>query len=134
MSDENQNIIFFDGYCGLCNKSVDWIIQKDHNRIFKYAPIQGETARQLNISSPNQNNYDTIIYFDHGQAYSHSTAILYVTKKLPYPWKLFSILIFIPTPIRDSIYKFISKNRYRWFGKSDTCRIPLPQEKEFFLE
>ncbi|UTW65160.1 DUF393 domain-containing protein [bacterium SCSIO 12643] len=133
-SNENQNIIFFDGYCGLCNKSVDWIIQKDNKQIFKYAPIQGPTAKSLNISSPDQSNYETIIYFDHGQTYSHSTAILHITKKLPFPWKLLSYFIFIPTIIRDSIYRFISKNRYRWFGQLSTCRIPQPHEKEFFLD
>jgi predicted DCC family thiol-disulfide oxidoreductase YuxK len=130
----DQKIIFFDGYCGLCNKSVDWIMTHDSLHIFNFAPLQGKTAEKFNLFKGGSNSLKTLIYFNGTELTSHSSAVLLITKELPNPWKLLYIFIIIPSPIRDFFYKIISKYRYTWFGKNGSCRLPLPHERPFFLD
>lgn len=128
-----QPIIFFDGVCNLCNGAINFIIDHDKNSYFKFAPLQSEIAQEL-IPQSILENTDSIILFDSDQIYSKSTAALKVAKKLDGMWKALYILIFFPKFFRDFVYDYIAKNRYKWFGKRDTCRLPTQDIKNRFLE
>ncbi len=131
-TNSHHNIVFFDGVCALCNSSVRWIIKRDKKKIFRYAPLQGETARELLHSKTNPIP-QTIIYLDSNKIFTKSTAALQIAKKLPFAWKLLYGLAIIPAPFRDAVYDYISKNRYKWFGKYESCPLPSEDERELFL-
>ncbi|MES2964058.1 MAG: DCC1-like thiol-disulfide oxidoreductase family protein [Bdellovibrionota bacterium] len=130
----NEKIVFFDGYCTLCNSVVDGLIVLDRNSVLRFASLQGETARRLlaqkdlEIADP-----DTIVYLRDGERYERSTAVLMILRDLGGSWKLISIFFFVPRPLRDLGYRFVAKIRYRVFGKRDTCRLPTAEERERLL-
>src|SRR5699024_4137549 len=125
-------IILFDGMCHFCEWNVQFIIKRDPQAKFKFAPLQSEFAKnQFKKEIPNN---DTIILIEESQVYTKSTAVLRIYRQLRGPWPVLYILIFVPRPLRDSIYQIIAKNRYRWFGKKPTCFIPTPEIKKRFLK
>lgn len=127
-------IILFDGVCNLCNSSVNFIIDNDKRNVFKFASLQSETGSELmkkhNLTSK---DIDSVILIDADRAYIKSDAALRIAAELGGIYKLISYLRFIPKFIRDFFYDIIAKNRYKWFGKKDTCRIPTPELKSKFL-
>lgn len=127
-----RNLIFFDGICHLCNGFVDHIVKRDHQHLFLFAPLQGETAHSL-LSEADRTHLDTIIFWNEGKTFYRSTAVIQILIHLGGPYALFRVFLAIPSPARDWIYSLISKNRYQWFGKRDQCRLPTPQEKTFLL-
>jgi predicted DCC family thiol-disulfide oxidoreductase YuxK len=127
-------VVIFDGFCGLCNNSVDWLIQLDSENAFKYTPIQGQFVKSLHIPKLNTNNPDSILVWNNGIVYTKSEALFEITKKLPFPWKLLNMFSIIPYSFTNKIYDWIARNRYSWFGKSDSCRIPTPNERKSFLD
>lgn len=134
MNKETHFIVFFDGVCNLCNSSVDFIMKHDKNKMFKYASLQSEFAKN-HLKLTNQMDFDSIVlYSPDGKIYDRSSAALKITKHLGFPTNLLFLFIIIPKPIRDIVYNFIAKNRYRWFGKKETCRIPTPEERALFVE
>ncbi|MGM0580412.1 MAG: thiol-disulfide oxidoreductase DCC family protein [Bacteroidota bacterium] len=126
-------IIFFDGVCNLCNGAINFIIDHDNKGYFKFAPLQSAKAEK-NIPKSIRENTDSIILLDSDKIYSKSTAALKVAKKLDGLWKAFYVLIIFPKFIRDFVYDFIAKNRYKWFGKRESCRMPTEDIKNRFLE
>lgn len=131
---ENQ-VILFDGVCNFCNYWVNFAIKKDKKKILRFAPLQGETAKRLIADYKiNHTNLSSVIFIDKGKAYTQSSAALRICKHLESGWKLFYGLIIIPKFIRDAIYNIIARNRYKWFGKKDTCMIPTPELKERFFD
>ncbi len=137
MSDERSQpefILFFDGVCGLCNTSVDWLLARDHAHRLAFAPLQGETAARL-LPQTDRENLDTVIVWDRGNLYRRSEAVFRAVQLLGPGWNLLiAILNFIPTPIRDIVYRAVAANRYPVFGKRDTCRLPTKEERTFFLD
>lgn len=125
-------IIFFDGVCGLCNHSVDWVITHDQRGQFFFAPLQGETAKKM-LPDKFTNDLSTIVLYYEGKIYTKSDAIILITTKLQGPIKIFTLLKFVPVIIRNFFYDLVAKFRYRLFGKKQTCRLPLAHEKKFFL-
>lgn len=114
----NKAVLYFDGNCILCNKSISYIINRDVNRIFKIGYLnQQQKGKQL----------DTIILSYNNKVFTHSNAVIKSLTLLGGTYKLMGIFFLVPKFIRDSIYKMISKNRYRWFGKQDYCPT-LPEE------
>ncbi len=128
----NRNIVFFDGVCHLCNGFVDMVISKDPQHHYLFAPLQGETAKSL-LPSQDLKQLDTVIYFEAGQIYYRSAAIVKVVSGLGGVYKLFALMMIIPTPVRDFLYRKIAKNRYKWFGERDFCRLPTPDERAYLL-
>ncbi|KAB2879689.1 DUF393 domain-containing protein [bacterium] len=125
-------IIFFDGVCGLCNRAVDFLIRHDKNRIFLFAPLQGETAlRELPGSLTN--NPETIVCKDCGALYYKSDAILHIMIKIGGIWKLTTVFYILPRFLRDFFYDIVANNRYKIFGKKASCRMPSPEERALFL-
>ncbi len=126
-------IIFFDGVCAMCNAFVDIIIRIDHRQVFLFAPIQGTTAQELLPPMSENPKEWSMVYLDESGIYQQSDASLAVYKRVGGIWGVLGWLRFIPRFIRDPVYRVIANNRYRWFGKKETCRIPTPQERERFL-
>ena len=127
-----QEIIFFDGICGLCNKFVDFIIARDAQQKFYFSPLTGTTAQKKLGNLPIQ--VDTVILFSKGKIYIKSNAAIRILSGLGGGWKLTILLLVIPNFIRNYVYDQIAKNRYRWFGKLDSCRIPTAKERKQFLD
>jgi|TARA_R110000764_G_scaffold219818_1_gene307605 predicted DCC family thiol-disulfide oxidoreductase YuxK len=133
--EKGKKIILFDGVCNLCNSSVQFVIKRDKKDVFRYAALQSEVGEQLvNQRHIDTSKVDSIILIEPGVAYyTKSDAALEIAQDLGGLWKLTAVFTWIPTSIRNSIYDFIAKNRYKWFGKQETCMIPTPELKAKFL-
>jgi predicted DCC family thiol-disulfide oxidoreductase YuxK len=118
-------ILFFDGVCGLCSKSVDFVMARDHRQAIKFAPLQGDTARSL-LTPADIQNLNTMILWIKGRTYRKTAAAVRVM------WRL-SLLWLIPLPLRNLGYTLVARNRYRFFGKKETCRLPTREERLRFL-
>ena len=131
---ENNPIILFDGVCNFCNSSVNFVIERDKKSVIKFAALQSDAGQQLlqqfNLSPPEFNSF---IFIAAGNIYTASTAALKVCKYLTALSPLLYGFIIVPRFIRDGIYNWISKNRYKWFGKKDQCMIPTPEVRSRFL-
>lgn len=119
----NQNIVFFDGVCNLCSSLVQWLIKRDKKGVLFYAPLQGETAKNLLVDEKWQKN-DSIVFYIEGKFYSKSTAVLKIFSVLGLPYSFAFLLFVFPRFIRDFAYDWVAKNRYKWFGKKTECWLP----------
>ncbi len=128
-------IILFDGVCNLCNRTVQFVLKHDKKAIFKFALLQSKAAQRLlensDLSKPGM---DSILYIRGNQVIRKSTAVLYILRDLRGLWKLAFGFMILPAFIRDFIYDIVAKNRYRVFGKRDSCMIPTPELKNRFLD
>ena len=132
---QNHHIILFDGVCNFCNFWVNFIIDRDKDDIFKFAALQSEAGQKLlNKFNMKTEDFDTFILIDGEICFTKSTAALKIARKLNFPVKILYYFIFIPKFLRDLIYSLIAKNRYRFFGKRDVCRIPSYEERKKFLK
>ncbi len=128
----NGNIVFFDGVCGLCNYFVDFIIRQDkHNRLL-FAPLQGETAAKELSIKPGQ-NFDTVVLSKNGKLYFKSGAGIRIFYEAGGFWKIIIVLLIFPPFLRNFVYDIIANNRYNWFGKKESCRMPTKEERAKFL-
>jgi predicted DCC family thiol-disulfide oxidoreductase YuxK len=132
-----QNIIFFDGLCGLCNRTVDFVLRTDRERNFLFSPLQGETFQRIARGHPETKNVDSIFVLRRSpegeELLLRSDAILYILNKLPrFRW-LGRLGYICPAPIRNLLYRLIAANRYPIWGKRDSCRLPTTEEKTRFL-
>lgn len=131
--DNDKNILFFDGLCGLCNGFVDFLIKRDSTKKIYYSPLQGNTARFL-LPNLDLDSLNTVIYFRNGKCHIYSMAALLVLEDIGGIYALISKLLkLIPNGLRDTIYLHISERRYSLFGKRDQCRIPAKNEQGQFL-
>ena len=132
-----QNIIFFDGICGLCSRMIEFVLREDQERRFLYSPLQGETFRNLKRNRPETLKTDSIFVLRRGpeteMLLQKSDALIYIADNLPrYRW-LAAIGRIFPAPIRDAAYRIVAATRYRIWGKRDSCRIPTAEERARFL-
>lgn len=148
-----RKIILFDGVCNLCNASVNFIIDRDNKKLFQFASLQSEFAQNLISNSQKEvlfftskglmplnesirkelNSLNSILYFENNIIYHKSDAALRIAEHLDGLYKIISIGKILPTSVRDFIYEYIARNRYRWFGKTESCKMPSPELKERFL-
>ncbi len=129
-----DRIVFFDGVCNLCSTTVDTLMALDKKRVLKYASLQGETAKKL-LSEEKIQNLDSIVFYEDGEIFERSEAIGKILCSIGSIYKLAGkIVLFFPLSITDLIYKFIARNRYKFFGKKDTCRLPTAEERSYFLD
>jgi len=126
-------IIFFDGVCGMCNRFVDLIIRADTKGVFRFSPLQGETAHEVLPALSEDASDWSMIYVDDRGIHDQLDASLEVYRRLGGLWGVFGLALFVPRCIRTIVYQIIASNRYRWFGKRDSCRLPTESEKERFL-
>ena len=130
-----DNIIFFDGVCNLCNKSINRLIKNDVKKKFKFASLQSDFAMSFVPDQMiNHKNLDTILLYKKGQFYDRSNAVLNICKALGGGFNLFLIGYIVPRFIRDAMYRLVANNRYEWFGKEDQCMVPTDDLKDRFLE
>lgn len=130
----SKPVILFDGVCNLCNHSVNFIIRHDPEGRFLFAPLQGNKARAwLNELNFREERDKTIILICNGKLYTRSTAALRIAGKLRGPVRCLYIFLAVPRLIRDAVYDWVSKNRYRWFGKKETCMVPTPELSARFI-
>ena len=132
---KHKQLVLFDGVCNLCDASVQYIIKHDKDNAFLFTALQSEVGQQIikefNIDT---NKIDSIILYsnEHGISYK-STAALKIASKLGFPRNLLSVFLIIPSIIRNWVYDYIAKNRYKWYGKKEECMIPTPDLKSKFL-
>lgn len=134
MSTSEHPVLLFDGVCNLCNSSVQFIIERDPRAHFRFASLQSEEGQALlNRFEDRPADLSSVVLVQDGQLYSRSDAALRVARQLGRGWPLLYALIVVPRPIRDAVYNWIARNRYRWFGKKEACMIPSPDLKSRFL-
>ena len=126
-------IVFFDGVCNLCNAAVRFIIQRDPKAYFRFASLQSEIAAKKLPPDFREKAGDSIVLLEDGKFFWSSTAALRIARRLRAPWPLLYAGILIPRFLRNPIYGWIARNRYRWFGKKDACELPTPELKGRFL-
>lgn len=130
----NDRLVLFDGVCNFCNFWIQFALKRDRQEKLKFGSLQGETAQQI---LPNYgidpSILTSVIFIDKGIVYKESAAALRVCAYLDGGWKLLYAMIIIPAFIRDGIYKWIGKNRYRWFGQKETCMIPTAAQRKRFV-
>lgn len=130
----HQPIILFDGVCNFCNGAVNFTIKRDKKATIKFAALQSETGRQLvqQYGFP-ADDMRSFLFIENGKAYNRSTAALRVCRHLKGLWPLCYGFIIVPAFIRNGIYDWIAKNRYKWFGERQECMIPTPEVRARFL-
>lgn len=136
MVEEGKKIILFDGVCNLCNGAINFIIKRDKKNVFRYASLQSEIGKKLIAERKiDTTQLDSILLIDPKLAYYYkSTAALHIAKQLSGLYPLLSVFLIFPTFFRDWIYNIIAKNRYKWFGKKESCMIPTPELKALFID
>jgi len=134
MDNLQYHIILFDGICNLCNSSIQFIIRHDKKGKFRFASLQSDFGKmQIKKNQIDTSKTDSVIYIYNNKAYIQSDAALKIVRQLNSAWPFLYILIVIPKFLRNWIYNYIAKNRYKWFGKKESCMIPNPELKSRFL-
>ncbi|MBK3495584.1 thiol-disulfide oxidoreductase DCC family protein [Viridibacillus sp. YIM B01967] len=128
------SVILFDGECNFCNQSIQFIIQRDSVGYFQYASLQGVIGKKLLKQYNIDQTIDSIVLIDNGSSYVKSDAILNICKKLSGPWRIITIFLLIPKPIRNFFYEKFAGNRYKLFGKQTKCLLPPPKIRKRFLD
>ena len=129
----DKPIIFFDGVCAMCNTFVNLALRIDRRGLFLFAPLQGTTARELLPPLSDDPRDWSMIYLDERGMHDQLDASLEVYRRLGLPWSVLSLARYIPRAIRTPLYRIIARNRYRWFGRKEVCRIPTAAERQRFL-
>ena len=130
-----EAVLLFDGVCTLCNAAVDIVMRHDRRGRFAFASLQSEAAGAF-LAARGQSAdalLDTVVLIDADGVHTQSDAALRVLRGLGLPWSLGSALVAVPRPLRDAVYRWVARNRYRWFGTKETCRLPTPAERARFV-
>jgi predicted DCC family thiol-disulfide oxidoreductase YuxK len=125
-------VVLFDGVCNLCNASVQFILKHEKNEELKFATLQDDKIQHLLSEYNNTKIHDSVLLIENGTLYQESDAALRIARYLKF-FRLFYFLIFIPTWVRNPIYRLIARNRYKWFGKREQCMMPDKNVKHRFL-
>ncbi len=132
---QQHKIILFDGVCNLCNTSVNFVIRKDKKDCFRFAALQSDIGKEYTTKyNINSTETDSILLVDKDKVYLKSTAALHIVKSLSGGYPLFYGFIIIPVFIRNWVYDYVATNRYKWFGKKESCMIPTPELKAKFMD
>ncbi|HUH28064.1 thiol-disulfide oxidoreductase DCC family protein [Gelidibacter sp.] len=133
--EENKKLILFDGVCNLCNASVQYVIKNDKKDVFRYAALQSDVGQTLiKKFKIDTAKTDSILLYspEKGIAYK-STAALKIASQLGFPRNLMGVFLIVPAFIRNWVYDYIARNRYKWYGKKEECMIPTKELKSKFL-
>lgn len=134
--EHNKQLILFDGVCNLCNSSVQFVIKRDKKDRFRYAALQSDIGQDIiEKFHIDTSKTDSIILYSNEEGITYkSTAALKIASNLGFPTNILSVFLIIPAIIRNVVYDFIAKNRYKWYGKKDHCMIPTLELKSKFLQ
>jgi predicted DCC family thiol-disulfide oxidoreductase YuxK len=127
-------VVLFDGVCNYCNAMVNFAIRNDSGEQLKFSPLQSLKGQQLKSQFNIPAETDSVIFIDNNKVYTYADAALRICKYLDWPAKALFAFIIFPKFIRQPIYKWIAKNRYKWFGKKEECMIPTKEIRSRFLE
>jgi predicted DCC family thiol-disulfide oxidoreductase YuxK len=129
-----KDIILFDGVCNLCSSAVNFIIERDRNDQFRFAALRSPVGLELlEKHGIDPDKTDSIVLISNGNAFAKAEAALRISRKLSGAWKLAYGFNIIPRFIKNPVYDFIARNRYKWFGKKESCTLPTPELKQKFL-
>ena len=132
---KTRKIILFDGICNLCNQSVQFVIEHDKKNQFQFDSLQSDFGQNfLKENNLDATKFDSIVFIEDDKFYTKSSAALKISKYLDGITSLLTIFMIVPKPLRDVVYSFIAKNRYRWFGKQESCWLPSLELKAKFLD
>jgi predicted DCC family thiol-disulfide oxidoreductase YuxK len=127
-------LLLFDGVCNLCNGFVQWVIVRDKKGVFKFAALQSETGQQeLKKLGKNTETFDSVVLIAGSKVLTQSDAAIEVAAQLGGIWSLAPLLRIFPRLLRNAVYNWVARNRYRWFGKREQCMLPRPEWKDRFL-
>jgi predicted DCC family thiol-disulfide oxidoreductase YuxK len=127
--------VLFDGVCNLCNASVGFIVDRDRRGYFSFAPLQSEVGRRLLAAhGPLPESMDSVVLLEGGRLYTRSRAALRIARRLDGAWPLLFALSILPVPLADAAYAWVARNRYRWFGRTEACRVPTAALRARFLD
>jgi len=130
----SQKIILFDGVCNLCNSTVQKVIENDSENQFRFASLQSEFGQKfLEENHLSKEEFNSMILIDGNQIYTKSEAALRIGRELKGIYRLSGLLLVFPKFIRNPVYDFVAKNRYKWFGKRESCWLPTPELQERFI-
>lgn len=131
----NRPVLLFDGVCNLCDGLVTFIIKRDPDARLMFASLQSEAGQELlRRNGLTVQDFDSVVYLHNQKVYTKSTAALHVFKILGGFWQLLYLFVIVPKPIRDVLYRWVARNRYKWFGKKNQCMVPTPELKDRFLD
>lgn len=120
--------------CNLCNASVQWILKRDRQEQFRFAALQSAVGQQLlqrhGLASE---NFDTVVLVQGERIFLRSDAALQIVRHIGGLWAFFYVFKIVPRPLRDAVYNFVARNRYRWFGRREACMLPRPEWEGRFL-
>ncbi|WP_181304978.1 thiol-disulfide oxidoreductase DCC family protein [Rufibacter sp. XAAS-G3-1] len=126
--------ILFDGVCNLCNGFVQFVINHDPKSYFRFASLQSEAGQEvLSTHGLPTGHFKSVLLVENGQLYTRSAAALRIVRRLSEGWSLLYALVLVPPFLRDPLYDWVSRNRYRWFGRQESCMLPTPALKARFL-
>lgn len=127
-----HHIVFFDGVCGLCNKFVDFLLKKDKQRKLVFTPLQGITAQRLGLPA-DLRDLKTVVFYTKGSYFERSDAVIEIFNTVGGFWKIALASRVLPRRFRNAVYDFVARNRIKWFGQKESCRIPTADERHRFL-
>jgi len=130
MAENERPVILFDGVCNLCTGSVQFVIERDARKQFRFASLQSPIAEKL---LGRRDDLESMVLVQDGKTYRKSTAALLIAKRLDGLWPALSVFLVVPRFLRDAVYDWIGRRRYRMFGKRDVCWTPSPELAERFL-
>lgn len=132
---DNKKILLFDGVCNLCASAVQFVLKRNKKENIYFASLQSNIGQQLMQQHQLDSTViNSLVYIENGKAYSKSTGALRMAKQLSGLWPLLYGFIIVPPFIRNVVYNWVAKNRYRWFGKQETCWLPQPKWNARFLD
>ena len=130
-----EPIVLFDGVCKFCNASVNFILDHDPAGRVRFAALQSQTGQALlQRFGLKTTDFDTLVLVEGQRASTRSTAALRVASYLSVPWRFAAALLLMPSFVSDPLYNLLARNRYRWFGRLDACRVPTPEVRARFLD
>lgn len=128
-------LVLFDGVCNLCNGAVQFLLRRDRKGRFRFAALQSAAGRALlREHGLDADSLATIVVLERGRARVRSDAALLLARRLPWPWPLLAVFVACPRPLRDALYSWVARNRYRWFGRRESCMLPTADTADRFLE
>jgi len=131
---QGKSVIFFDGVCGLCNRFVDFIMGIDDDNKFLFTPLQGEFAKRVLPLEYTRDMKSVVFLKNNGDLYNQSKAVIEILGEIGGIWSLAKIANILPQGILDKAYDLVAENRYKLFGKKETCRMPTPEERSKFIQ
>jgi predicted DCC family thiol-disulfide oxidoreductase YuxK len=140
VSTKSEAIVLFDGFCNLCCGSVDFLLKRDRKKRLRFATLQSDAAREIvaradgpSLEKLSSAGGGSIVLVEGDRLFTRSTAALRCARHLRFPWPVLAILLVVPRFLRDPAYDLVARNRYRWFGRRESCRVPSPEESDLFL-